>query len=109
MIIFVCQLTLGKHSNPKLTSDDVTTALNDMHAIYNALLNLITKVESWSRTDVGIACYLFFFMTEVAWTPICHAAIGSSPEPFSKQHTTPSKRLLMSTSHNIKYSRCALL
>ncbi|PNH01593.1 hypothetical protein TSOC_012505 [Tetrabaena socialis] len=84
------RLATVEESHPRLASADVDTALWDMTEIYTALRDLVDKRDSWSRTDVGTACYLLFFMVEVAWTLLNHAATDRSPMPFSKQHTTSS-------------------
>lgn len=60
-----------------------------MNEIYTALRDTVNRRDAWSRVDVGIACYLFSFMAEVAWTLLVHAALDRSPEAHNKQHTTP--------------------
>lgn len=39
----------------------------------------MSRRDAWSRADVGVACYLFSFMAEVAWTLLVHAAQDRSP------------------------------
>jgi hypothetical protein len=60
-----------------------------MNQIYTALSELVSRRDAWSRADVGVACYLFSFMAEVAWTLLVHAAQDRSPVAYNKQHTTP--------------------
>lgn len=60
-----------------------------MNQIHAALRDLVDRRGMWSRADVGVACYLFSFMAEVAWTLLVHAALDHSPMAYSKQHTTP--------------------
>jgi hypothetical protein len=67
----------------------VKAALEDMRSIEAGLGAHLSQVSNWTAPDVGIACYLFNFMIEVAWTLLFHAAGGQRPEPLSKASATP--------------------
>lgn len=86
----VSNTSSDSRSNPRLTNKDIDTALADMLEIYTRLTDLVNRRSEWTRADVGIACYLFFFMVEVAWTLLVHSALDRSPVTYNKQHTTPS-------------------
>lgn len=60
-----------------------------MRDIKSRLSAHLARVDKWTAPDVGIACYLFNFMIEVAWTLLFHAAGGQRPEPLSKEAATP--------------------
>ena len=60
-----------------------------MKSILDKLINLTNSAGAWTRVDVGIACYLFSFMIEVAWTLLSHCAFGEKPNHFTKQSVTP--------------------
>eukprot|EP00955_Chlamydomonas_euryale_P088276 364364-Chlamydomonas_euryale.AAC.4 len=90
VMMMKCDPHFGAHEcRDKLTVADVKAALEDMSSIMARLRTHTSQKESWTAPDVGIACYLFFFMIEVAWTLLFHAAEGQRPEPLSKQSATP--------------------
>eukprot|EP00798_Chlamydomonas_sp_ICE-L_P027521 gene27521-18385_t len=45
----------------------------------------IAEQSSWTRSDVGVMCYLFNFMLEIVWNLLLHAAKNQKPMHFSKQ------------------------
>jgi hypothetical protein len=72
-----------------ITREDMTAALEDMHNIKSRLQVHLNDAPNWTAPDVGIACYLFYFMVEVAWTLFFYAAGGRKPDPLSKVAVTP--------------------
>eukprot|EP00955_Chlamydomonas_euryale_P074123 361941-Chlamydomonas_euryale.AAC.4 len=50
----------------------------------------LSDSSHWTAPDVSIACYLFYFMIEVAWTSLFHAAGGQRPGLLSEQSATTS-------------------
>jgi hypothetical protein len=67
-----------------LSWQDVRAAMEDVNEVVEHIKK-IAEQSSWTRSDVGVMCYLFNFMLEIVWNLLLHAAKNQKPMHFSKQ------------------------
>lgn len=58
--------------------------MDEVNDVYQSLTSHLHEHANWKRPDVGVACYLFCFMLEIAWWTLGQVASKTAPEPFAK-------------------------
>lgn len=59
-----------------------------MREVLAKLVQVTDASDSWVRADVGVGCYLFNFMTEIAWTLLACIAADTNPGNYCKEQAT---------------------